>query len=326
MSNLNYIKNVAVVGASGNSGSYMTECLIKTGKHIVTAITRGGAEQTLPSGIHHVKSVDYNNPQTIVDALRGQDALVITLGTRAPHDTQSKLIEAAAEAGVQWILPNGWSPDSNPDGPSAGCVKDVFPFAAKTDVREFIKKIGKSSFIDVHTGFWYEWSMAIPASFGFDFENKSVTFFDDGNTKISSSTWPQVGRAVAALLSLPIHSQSGGCLNNYRNQLVYVNSFTISQQDMFDSVLRVTGTKREDWKITNEDSQERYTKAKEGVAKGNYIDFAKMMYTRVFYKDGCGNFEETRGTINDVLGLSNEDLDEATKRAIKRSEEKPFGH
>lgn len=58
--------------------------------------------------------------------------------------------------------------------------------------RKTIVDLGKSSYIAVSTGFWYEWSLAIPAGFGIDFANRAVTFFDEGRTKISTSTWPQV--------------------------------------------------------------------------------------------------------------------------------------
>lgn len=58
--------------------------------------------------------------------------------------------------------------------------------------RKAIADLGKSSYIAVSTGFWYEWSLAIPAGYGIDFAKREVTFFDEGETKISTSTWPQV--------------------------------------------------------------------------------------------------------------------------------------
>ena len=44
-----------------------------------------------------------------------------------------------------------------------------------------------------------------------------------------------------------------------------------------------------------------------------------MMYTRVFFPDGSGDFESNKGTLNAVLNLPVEDLDEATGRAIERA-------
>lgn len=79
------------------------EALLKTGRHTVTAISRHNSQSTLPDGIIS-KPVDYEKPETLVDALRGQDALVITIsGTASIQETEEKLVRAAAEAGVPWM-------------------------------------------------------------------------------------------------------------------------------------------------------------------------------------------------------------------------------
>jgi len=302
----------------------MTEALLRTGKHVVTSITRPDSTTPLPEGVI-VKKVDYNSHSSLVEALKGQDALVITLSPFAPPDTQPKLFQAAVEANVAWIFPNEWSPDTA----NESLVKDVFPFQKAVQARELLTSLGKSSYISVSTGFWYEWSLAIASAYGFDFANRAVTFFDDGETKITTTTWPQVGRAVANLLSLPIQPEGENknrCLDHFKNSLVYVSSFTVSQKDMLDSVLRVTQTSLKDWKITNEPSKERYAGGIEAMKKGDRLGFARMMYTRVFYPDDCGNVEKTKGTINDLLSLPKEDLDEATTAAIRRAEEVPHGY
>nr|POE94397.1 hypothetical protein CFP56_16637 [Quercus suber] len=314
----------------------MTAELLKNGKHTVTAVTRFDSTTELPDGVL-TKKVDYAKPETLVDALKGQDALVVTLGGLVPKETSDTIVHAAGEAGVPWIFPNEWSPDTA----NEALTRDVAPFQSKSRLRLFpepaedwltpvvavttrkaISELGKSNFISVATGFWYEWSLAIPAAFGIDFAKRAVTFYDDGETRISTSTWPQVGRGVAALLSLPIKpegSNKEACLEALKNKVVYLNSFTVSQKEMFASALRVTGTTEADWITTNEPSHERYAAGIAAIKQGQRIGFAKMMYTRVFYPDGCGDFEHNKGTLNEVLGLPKEDLDEATQRAFDRS-------
>jgi len=106
----------------------MVEALLKTGKHTVTALTRADSQSKLPEGVI-TKQIDYNNPQTLVEALEDIDALVITLGGYAPKDTDMKLISAASKAGIKWVLPNEWAPDTaNED-----LVKDVFVFKSKRE-------------------------------------------------------------------------------------------------------------------------------------------------------------------------------------------------
>jgi hypothetical protein len=153
----------------------------------------------------------------------------------------------------------------------------------------------------------------IPSAFGFDLDNRIATLFDDGETPISVSTWPQIGRAVAALLSLPLDK-----LEAYRNKQVYINSFTITQKEMLASLQRVTGTSESDWTITKQSVTERYSQGQVELGKGDRVGFVKMMYSRIFFPDGNGNFEKRRGLANAALGLPKEDLDEATKRATDR--------
>lgn len=126
MSNSNYVHNVAIVGAGGNIGSRMVDALLTNGKHTVTAITRTGSTAEFPKSVVS-RQVDYNKPETLIKALQGQDALIITLSGYAPQDTELKLVKAAGEAGVKWILPSEWGPDTA----NQALVDDVFVFKPK---------------------------------------------------------------------------------------------------------------------------------------------------------------------------------------------------
>ena len=89
--------------AGGNIGRFITEELLKGGRHAVTAITRADGISKLSENIT-VKRVDYSKQETLIDALKGQDALVITLGGKAPiQEIEEKLVKAAGEAGVPWM-------------------------------------------------------------------------------------------------------------------------------------------------------------------------------------------------------------------------------
>lgn len=183
----------------------MTESLLNTGKHTVAALTRVGSESKLPGGVIP-KSIDYDKPETLVEALKGQDALVITLSGMAAKDAESKLIQAAGEAGVPWILTNEWGPDTMDEA----LVRDVVAYQSKGELnchcddvvadvtvvasRKFIEDLGQSSYISVMTGRWYEHALAMPASFGFDFTNRAALLFDEGDTRITTSTLPQVSQ------------------------------------------------------------------------------------------------------------------------------------
>lgn len=265
-----------------------------------------------------VKKVNYNVQSSLVEALQGQDALVITMSVFAPPDSQLKLFQAAAEANVPWVLPNEFGGDPF----NAEINKDSILGDAKAKVRQQLEELGKSSWIAIACGFWYEFSLAGgPYRYGFDFKNKSLILYDDGNTKINTSTWPQCGRAVANLLSLKIapdnENDKSTTLTDFKNKPAYISSFTISQNDMFESVLRVTGDKAEDWKVSKVPVKEYYQQGVEEFKAGNRLGFGKLLYSRAFFPESSANFGATRGLNNDVLGLPEEDLDEFTKEALK---------
>jgi hypothetical protein len=301
----------------------MAQSLLKTGKLTVTALTRPESKSPLPDGIK-VTKIDYDDHASLVEVLKGQDALIITMAPGA-DEQQTKLIRAAAEAKVQYILPNEWAPDT---ANIAFANEALMGGDKKKETRDLIESLG-CSWIAMSTGFWYEWSLAIPASYGFNIAKRSVTFFDDGETKITTSTWPQVGRAVANLLSLKIGPENSDdkspCIETFKNKFVYIGSFTVNQKDMLNSLMRVTQTSIDDWTVTKEPTKERYAAGLKEMREGSRMGFAKAMYTRVFYPDDCGNTEKTKGLANELLSLPKEDIDEATKAAIKRSEEARWG-
>ncbi|QIW98074.1 hypothetical protein AMS68_003592 [Peltaster fructicola] len=148
-----------------------------------------------------------------------------------------------------------------------------------------------------------------------------MTCFDDGETKICTSTWPQVGRAVAAILSLPVTSDSGPSLELYKNKNVFVNSFAVSQRDMLSSILRVTGDEESEWTIKKVSAHQRVAAAQKAAQQGDRFAYVHIMYTRIFYKDGNGDFEKLGKLQNAALNLPDEDIDEATAVAIERSKQ-----
>jgi hypothetical protein len=316
----NRIEKVAVVGAGGQIGRHITEQLLKTGKHTVTAITRRDSTSKLPQGVK-VERVDYADQESIVAALKGQQFIVITLSVFAPPDTHSKLVSAAAKAGIPYVLPNWFGGDPLEEK----LINETHLGAMKAAQQAEIESLGVSAWVALCCGFWYEFSLAGgPDRYGFDFKKRSVVFFDDGTVAINTTTWPQCGRAIAGLLSLkelPDDAEDKSpTVSHFANGVVYTSSFRISQQDMFESVKRVTGTTDSDWTITKEPALKRYQEAVEAMRKGDRPAFARQMYTRSFFADSNNDYESKRGLHNDLFGLPREDLDEWTREAVRMAE------
>ncbi|KAB5539219.1 putative oxidoreductase CipA [Coniochaeta sp. 2T2.1] len=186
----NRIETVAVAG------------LLMTGRHTITGLTRIGSSSTkLPGGMKYA-AVNYEDEQSLVAALAalaGQQFLV-ALSVMDPPGTNSRLIRAAATAGVPYIMPNCFGSDI----------------------------VNKELMVERCTAF----SLTMgPGWFGFDFANRRMTYDGDGNTKVNASTWEQCARAAAELVSLKELPEDGKPL--------YIASFLVSRRDNFESWKRV---------------------------------------------------------------------------------------
>lgn len=265
-----YLKNVAIVGAGGNAGSVVTQALVDGGKHTITAITRLESNSQLPKGIHDIRKADYSDHAALVKAFVGQDVVLIFLAVTAPRDTQAKLVNAAVEAGVKWIMPNTWGGDyTKPEQDALGLG------AGAMATNQYIESKG-ANWIGVANGFWYEFSLSgAELRYGFDMKERTFTMFDDGDVKHTCTTWPQLGRAMAALLILPVEGTSPS-VSDWKNKYVHIESFKLSQKDMFESVLRVTGTKESDWKISHEGTKERFERGMQAMKTGDWRGFGMV--------------------------------------------------
>ncbi|KAH7169333.1 hypothetical protein DER46DRAFT_624548 [Fusarium sp. MPI-SDFR-AT-0072] len=309
----NSTERVAIVGAGGTVGSHIANALLRTGKHKITALTRKGSTNDLPDGIR-IASIDYNDESTLVAALQSQQFLIITMAPNAPKDTHSKLVQAAAKAGVPYIMPNGYADDI--EQVTFGEDTLLGPIAKAN--RDEIERLGMN-WITVCCGFWFDYSLAGGENrFGFDFDKKILTLYDDGNVKNSTSTLAQVGRAVAKVLSLKElpddENDKSLTISSFLNKAVYLNSFVVSQRDLFESVKRVTGTSDSDWTVTHKSSKKRYEEGMAQVKRGDMSGFSKLLYARAFFPEDPSNLSAK--AQNELLGLPEEELDEATKDGI----------
>ncbi|KAM0545313.1 hypothetical protein ACHAPJ_011385 [Fusarium lateritium] len=320
---VNHTERVAIVGASGQLGRHLTNHLLETGKHSITALTRKGGNATFRPDVK-VAPVNYDDEESLVAALKGHDFLVITLAfTPDMAEIHSKIVKAAVKAKVPHLIPNAFTTDVVLDYQSLGDEIGVGTFIRK--LLEDIDSVGSISWTLLVTGLWYEFSLASPPErLGFDLKGRKVQMFDDGQRRINMSTWLQLGRAIAALLSLkkiPEHAQDSDSvtLETFRNQPLYVSSFLVNQREILDSVQRVTKTTDLDWDITHESTSERVIIGRDQFSNGDQRGMAKAYYARLHYPGTEAIYEHK--LHNNALGLPKEYLDEATRAAIKLSEE-----
>ncbi|KAL3433543.1 hypothetical protein BDV09DRAFT_196635 [Aspergillus tetrazonus] len=315
----NRIEQVAIIGAGGSIGRQLTDQLVKNGKHTITAITRPESTNRIPDGAK-IARVDYSSDDdsALVEVLKGQQVLLITMNVMAPRDTVVKIIHAAAKAGVRYIEPNWYGHDAANDA----LCKDSMLMESRDRAIEEIRKLGVSVYLLLVCNFWYEFSLGGGTDrFGFNFAQRTFTIFDNGDVAINTTTWPQCGRAIASLLSLKElpedENDTSPTLSQFANRGTYVSSFRLTQRDMFESVKRVTGTADSEWNITRESSLVRFKEGQEALRVHDWKAFPKMLYSRMFFPNGDGDYESRLGLDNAVLDLPVEELDGATKEGIR---------
>ena len=235
-------------------------------------------------------------------------------------DQQPALIEAAAKAGIKWILPTEYAADGLNKS-----LMDAVPLyygkgAARKQIEELAETYEGLKWIGVATNPWTEFSL-VRGMFGIDIPAKKFVFYEDGG-KFNTSTIEQVGKGVAALLCLPIRDAERPrvSLEYYANNFGYISSFLTTQQELFEAVLKATRTNEADWYVersTIEGSGGRIAKAQEELKKGNFMGGADVAYG-YYMGDGLGgNYEEKARADREVLGLEVGDLDRVMAEVVK---------
>ena len=225
----------------------------------------------------------------------------------APPDFQTQLIDAAAAAGVRWVLPNEWGSDTDHPGQNASPIH-----AAKGGYRRHIEAKGLCWIAQVN-GQWYDFSMA-GGNYGIDLLRRHATIYDGGDVQTITTTVAQSGRAAAAVLSLPPAE-----LERYKNKHMYVSSFLLSQNDMWAAARRATGTTEQDWTVERKDAAATLQEAQEKIAKGDFLGGLLAVIYVSNWKPALGGNYTAKGLANEHLGLPVEDLDEQTKLALEKA-------
>lgn len=291
---MSLIHNVLVVGASGNVGRSTVRALLDEG-YKVTGLTRESSTTSLPAEVDHVKS-DFSL-ESLTNVFKGQDAVISTISSVTPGTalaSQTLLVDAAIAAQVKVFCPSEFGIDTA--DPSASTY---IPFLIdKIDTVSYLKKHqDKISWTAVITGCMFDWGLRIPGFGGWDISKRSATIFDGGDIPFEATNLDQVGRALAKCLKNP-----GLTANHY----VYVNSFTVTQNEVLKALERATGEK---FNVTNGTVNELWQDGANQVKEGQGLGVLKMIAGAIYGKGNLANFSKSRGLWNEKLGLPQEDLD-----------------
>ena len=292
------IKNVLVIGGGGNVGKSTIKALLDE-SFTVAGLTRESSKATLPEGVKHIKT-DYSEA-SLIDSFKGQDAVVSTVGSIVPGEglaLQHTIVKAAIAAGVKVFVPSEYGIDTS-DPKSAIYI----PFLKdKIETLDYLRtQQDKISWTAIISGGMFDWGLNIPGYAGWNIDARTATIYDGGDIPYEATNLDQVGKAIAKSLKNPELT---------RNQYVYVNSFTVTQNQVLEALEKTTGEK---FTVSHGTVDGLWQGGADQVKEGNVYGVLPMIAGSVYGKGGLGNYSVTQGLWNDKLGLPQEDLDEAVK-------------
>jgi len=295
------LKNVLVIGATGILGPHIVSGLVKSGAFDVTVTTsRSEDDPKLASfksqGVHVLRA-DYGDKASLVQAFRGQDAIISTVGASG-FEKQASYIDAAVEAGVKRFIPSEFGTDVfSPE------LRDKPIVADKVKILDKLADLatqGKISYTAIVTGPWLDWGVKF-GFLGFDLPNKTVTLYDEGKSAFVSTHLDDVAKFTVAVLQHPELSA---------NQTLRVGSVSVSQSEILHALEKATGHKFEIKAHVTTQETERLSQ--EGLAKGIVWNFLlNAIFTRIF--GGKTNYALDNAKFPEVKTIS---LEETVKEVI----------
>ncbi|KAG4443102.1 hypothetical protein IFR05_001428 [Cadophora sp. M221] len=280
------IKNVAVLGAGGALGTPVLKAILDSGKFNVTVIVRPASTSTFASSVKVVKA-DYSSLDSLTSALKGQDAVVSTVGMEGLTG-QSVLIDAAIAAGVKRILPSEFGSDLN--NPKTA-LQPVFAYkvALRKNLEEKIAAGADITYTYVINSGFLDWGL--DHSFLLDWKSPEPKLYNGGEFEFSSTTLTSVGQAVLGVLSHPEET---------KNRSVYVQDIVISQKKLLELAGKVAPERKWTPVTVSLDEQEKW--ANERIAAGDYSMPVMVTYLFVIlFQDGYGS--RMTKTDNELFGI-----------------------
>ncbi|KAK1238095.1 hypothetical protein MKX08_002674 [Trichoderma sp. CBMAI-0020] len=289
------IKSVLVIGPNGNVGKSTIKALLDE-KFDVTGLSRTSSEATLPSGVRHVKS-DYSEA-SLREIFKGQDAVISTISSIVVGDalaSQKAIINAAIAAGVKVFFPSEYGIDTSDRSASA-----FVPFLAdKIETMDYLKaNQDKISWTALVTGSMFDWGLNIPGFGGWNLSTHSASIFDGGDIPYEATNLDQVGRGIAKCLKNP---------GLTRNQHVYVNSFTITQNEVLKALEK---NLKKEFTVSEGSVEQLWEEGASQVKAREPLSVLSMLSGAIYGKGNLAHFSSTRGLWNDRLNLPQESLGE----------------
>ncbi|KAL8901989.1 MAG: hypothetical protein Q9207_004932 [Kuettlingeria erythrocarpa] len=287
--------------ASGNVGKPTVDALIKAGGFTITALTRKGSSSSFPAEVK-VHNIDDTYPQDqLVEAFKGQDA-VISLLPPADVNQLNSIADAAAQAGVKRYIPSEFGSDT--DAPEV--VKLIPMFNKKVVVTNYLntKESSGMSWTAVVNGAFFDWGLKT-GFLGFDLHSKTATIYDAGDVPVCSTILSDVGQSVVGILKNPKETA---------NRYVYIRTVTFTQNQLLAILEKSTGEK---WSTKKRSTAEARQTGGEKLSKGDMSGVPDLITGGIYAGEPAAVYEQTRKLDNGLLGLKDVTLEDLVDKIVK---------
>ncbi|CAI7670186.1 unnamed protein product [Penicillium palitans] len=220
------IRNVALLG-KGWLGSAILEQLMNTGFQVTVLSRTARSVDEAPSSITTMQ-VDYSSIDSLVAALRGQDAVVSTVGSSG-ISAQKTVIDASIQAGVRRFIPSDFGALTTRPGAESLPLNALW-----IDIQNYLKEKALSGQIEYTlfaVGPFLEFVMSMP--FLTDLQTQTAPVYDDGVHTFSSTSVSSVGKAVAGALKNAAAT---------KNRLVSVHDIVLTQNKVLNLAKKYSGS------------------------------------------------------------------------------------
>ena len=298
------IRRVTLVGANGKLGRAILYALLSADTFTVTVLSRSSSPSKYPESVHVARVSDDFAEEEVIQALRGQDALVVAFAG-SNSDLQIRLASAAAQAGVARFVPADFG---SCDSSSPRALQLIPLYRAKQQVRRHLQQLATASstsrlsWTSLVCGHFFDYGLR-SGLLQFDLEARRARILDGGAIRWSATTLATVATAVVRVLQRE---------DETRNRMLYIQSFCVTQNEVLGSLERATGQK---WEVEHVDSEEFISevKAKVDADPGNKEDRENLV-SAVGIVDA--NWEGKEDFANSLLGLEGEDLDQVVEKVV----------
>ena len=278
----------------------MLNAIINSNIFNVTVLVRSASSAIFPSSVKVVQ-VDFTSAVSLTNALKGQDALVSTVG-RPGLQGQTLMIDACIAAGVSRFMPSEFGSDLS------NARTKAFPvYGYKVSVSNYAEEKAlanpRFSYTFLRTGVFLDWGLE--KKFLLDWESSTPRIYDTGDQLFTTTTLASVGQAVVGVLNHPEET---------KNRAVHVQDMTVSQNGILAIVRKLAPNKKYEPLYT--DTAEMCKAAHEKIASGDLS--TGVLYQHVIvsiFGEGYGGI--VAKSDNELLGIPGNKTDADIEAILK---------